>query len=72
VSILTVQQITAHALQVLEKQLLRASKPEYRMRSRYGKYSIYKRENGISTTLAKGLSKDAATGMMKLLEDYDD
>ena len=45
---------------------------EYHMKSRYGKYSIYKwdfhgatRTN--STTLAKGLSKEEASGMMKLL-----
>jgi hypothetical protein len=47
---------------------------EYRMRSRYGKYSIYKWEYGIkggrtSTTLAKGLGKEEATGMMKLLKE---
>jgi hypothetical protein len=47
---------------------------EYRMRSRYGKYSIYKWEYGMkggrtSTTLAKGLGKEEATGMMKLLKD---
>ena len=47
---------------------------EYRMRSRYGKYSIYKWEYGIkggrtSTTLAKHLSRDEAIGMMKLLKE---
>ena len=47
---------------------------EYVMRSRYGKYSIYKWEYGIkggrtSTTLAKGLDKETATGMMKLLKE---
>jgi hypothetical protein len=47
---------------------------EYRMKSSYGKYSIYKWEYGIkggrtSTTLAKGLDKETATGMMKLLKD---
>ena len=72
VSILTVQQITNQALRVLEKDLLRANKPEYKMKARYGKYAIYKKHHGVSTTLAKGLSKEAATGMMKLLEDYDD
>jgi hypothetical protein len=44
------------------------------MKSSYGKYSIYKWEynGGIrknSTTLAKGLDKETATGMMKLLKD---
>ena len=47
---------------------------EYRMKSSYGKYSIYKWEYGIkggrtSTTLAKGLCKEEATGMMKLLKE---
>jgi len=48
---------------------------EYHMRSRYGKYSIYKwdYDNPLgerrSTTLAKGLDKETATGMMKLLKE---
>jgi hypothetical protein len=47
---------------------------EYHVRCRYGKYSIYKWEynGGIrkkSTTLAKGLDKETATGMMKLLKE---
>jgi hypothetical protein len=47
---------------------------EYHMRSRYGKYSIYKWEYGIkggrtSTTLAKGLDLETAEGMMKLLKE---
>ena len=47
---------------------------EYHMRSRYGKYSIYKWEynGGIrkkSTTLAKGIDKETATGMMRLLKE---
>ena len=45
---------------------------EYHMRSRYGKYSIYRwdYEDGrrISTTLARGLRKEEAQGMMKLLK----
>ena len=50
----------------------------YSMRFRYGKYSIYKTEYSIefdgprSTTLAKGLDKDTATAMMKLLESEND
>jgi len=46
---------------------------EYRMKSSYGKYTIYRWdfEDGkrTSTTLAKGLDKETATGMMKLLKD---
>ena len=51
---------------------------EYHMKYSYGKYSIYKweyeqSERVKSTTLAKGLSKEEATGMMKLLKEpeYD-
>lgn len=49
--------------------------PEYHMKASYGKYSIYKwdYDNPLgerrSTTLAKGLDKETATGMMKLLKD---
>ena len=46
---------------------------EYHMRSRYGKYSIYKWEyvNGdrTSSTLAKGVDRAEAIGMMKLLRE---
>lgn len=47
----------------------------YSMKFRYGKYSIYRNEYSIelqrrhSTTLAKGLDKHTAIGMMKLLEE---
>lgn len=52
--------------------------PLYTMKFRYGKYSIYKTEYSIefdrmnSTTLAKGLDKNTATAMMKLLENTDE
>jgi hypothetical protein len=43
------------------------------MKASYGKYSIYKwiyvDDKRTSTTLAKGLGKEEATGMMKLLKD---
>jgi len=47
----------------------------YSVKFRYGKYSVYKTEYSIefqrwhSTTLAKGLDRNTATGMMKLLEE---
>ena len=45
----------------------------YTMRSRYGKYTIYRWDyldfKRTSTTLAKGLDKEIATGMMKLLKE---
>ena len=47
----------------------------YSMKFRYGKYSIYRTEYLIefqrwhSITLAKGLDKHTAIGMMKLLEE---
>jgi hypothetical protein len=46
---------------------------EYVMRQRYGKYSIYRWDYNSgkrnSTTLATGLDKEAADGMMKLLKE---
>jgi len=52
------------------------NRTEYQMKFSYGKYSIYRWdfEDGKrkSTTLAKGLSKEEATGMMKLLENQHD
>ena len=46
---------------------------EYHVRCRYGKYSIYKWEyhdgKRTSTTLAKGIDRDLAVGMMKLLKE---
>lgn len=46
---------------------------EYHVRSRYGKYSIYKWEfkdgKRTSTTLGKHLSREEAIGMMKLLKE---
>lgn len=47
-------------------------KPTYKLRCVYGKYRIYKTEGTVTTTLAKNLSKEAATGMMKLLEEEDE
>jgi len=47
-------------------------KPVYKMKAAYGKYRIYKSFQGTTTTLAKNLSKEAATGMMKLLEEDDE
>ena len=49
------------------------NRTEYHMKASYGKYSIYKwvysDDKRTSTTLAKGLDKETATGMMKLLKD---
>ena len=46
---------------------------EYHVRCRYGKYSIYKWEfqdgKRTSSTLAKGIDRDLAVGMMKLLKE---
>ena len=52
--------------------------PLYTMKFRYGKYSIYKTEYSIefdrlqSVTLAKGLDKNTATAIMKLLESENE
>jgi hypothetical protein len=69
---LTIQKITQQSLQMLEKEF------DYTMRFVNGKYSIYRHEYRAewgerrSTTLARGLDKTTATGMMKLLEDKND
>jgi hypothetical protein len=69
---LTIQKITQQGLQMLEKEF------DYTMRFVNGKYSIYRHEYRAkwgerrSTTLAKGLDKITATGMMKLLENEND
>lgn len=50
--------------------------PQYKMKPLYGKYAIYKTEyktkGAVTTTLARGLDKDTAEGMMKLLENHDE
>ena len=56
-----------------EYQRLHQDGIEYHVRSRYGKYSIYKWEfkdgKRSSSTLAKGIDRDLAIGMMKLLKE---
>ena len=75
---LTRQKITQHLMQTLEKEVGRLYKPKYAMRFRHGKYTIYRSEyrpewgERRSVTLAHGLSKATATGMMKLLENEND
>ena len=48
----------------------------YVMRSRYGKYSIYRWDyvdfKRTSTTLAKGIDRELAVGMMKLLKESNE
>lgn len=68
---LTIPQITNEALKILEREFSRG-RVRYKMKSVYGKYRIYKSLDGVTTTLAKDLSKDAATGMMKILEHEDE
>lgn len=72
---LTVQQITQQSLQILDKELVKAWGIKYHMKYSYGKYKIYKSEYNeylqrrSTTTLASGLDKVTAQGMMKLLEE---
>jgi hypothetical protein len=58
---------------VFKEEYYKYNRTEYRMKFSYGKYSIYRwdYEDGkrTSSTLAKGLSKEEATGMMKLLQE---
>jgi hypothetical protein len=75
---LTIQKITQQSLQILEEKLGHLYKTKYTMRFVHGKYTIYRSEyrpewgERRSVTLAHGLSKATATGMMKLLEDKND
>ena len=77
VPILTARQLSAEMIKNLDLVTFFGAnvihKTEYVMRSSYGKYTIYKWDwnYGLrtSSTLAKGLSKEQATGMMKLLKE---
>ena len=84
-TVLTLEAMTKSVLPGLNKAFRKAyykhsltTGPVYTMKFRYGKYSIYKTEYSIefdgprSTTLAKGLDKETATAMMKLLESNDE
>lgn len=74
---LTIQQVTQHSLRILEKEF-DLHKTKYKMRFVHGKYTIYRSEyrpewgERRSVTLAHGLNKATATGMMKLLENEND
>ncbi len=58
------------------KEYARYMRPQYKVKFLYGKYAIYKTERNkdgaITTTLAKGLSRLEADGMMKLLKEDED
>jgi hypothetical protein len=49
------------------------NRTEYHLKIRYGKYSIYRWDfegkKRTSTTLAKGVDRETAVGMMKLLKE---
>jgi len=66
-SLLTIQQITNQALSVLENSFQGQYRVRYVMKPLYGKYIIFKHVGSQSTTVAKGLDKTTAEGMMKLL-----
>ena len=76
---LTIQQINNQALNILNKELGKAYADtyqiKYHLKYSYGKYKIYKSEyddnlrRRSTTTLASGLDKVTAEGMMKLLEE---
>jgi hypothetical protein len=75
--IISRQQVVNELLPALEKLFGEAyaerNRIEYHMKASYGKYSIYKwvylDDKRTSSTLAKGLDKETATGMMKLLKE---
>ena len=63
-----------HLERIFDVEYGRGDRIEYHMKYSYGKYSIYKwefeqGEKVKSTTLAKKLSKEEASGMMKLLKE---
>ena len=68
------QQLVNELLPALDK-LFNAefNRTEYHMKRRYGRCTIYRWDfvqgKRTSTTLAKGLDKETAEGMMKLLKD---
>lgn len=78
-TIVTRAQLLKELLPGLEKlfgtEYAKHRPPEYVKRHRYGKYSIYRwdYDNPLgerrSTTLAQGLDKETAEGMMKLLKE---
>ena len=70
-TLLTIPQTTNEALRILEREFSKG-RVRYKMRCVYGKYAIYKTVGHTTTTLAKRLTKEAATGMMKLLEEDDE
>ena len=76
--VLTATEISQQANAMLARAYGSARKTYYGMRWAYGKYTIYKTEFAETTnkmhttTLARGLDKATADGMMKLLENPDE
>ena len=76
---LTVQQVINHSLNLLNKELgkvyAETYQTRYHLKYNYGKYKIYKSEydenlqRRTTITLASGLDRLTAEGMMKLLEE---
>lgn len=72
---LTIQQITNDTLNLLDKEFSKVYGIQYHLKYNYGKYKIYKSEYDVNLqrrntiTLAKGLDRATAQGMMKLLEE---
>ena len=78
---LTAQQMNYQALNLVNKEFAKVYADlyqiKYHLKYSYGKYKIYKSEydenlqRRSTTTLASGLDKVTAEGMMKLLEDTE-
>lgn len=76
---LTIQQITNASLNLLNKEFANVYantyQTRYHLKYNYGKYKIYKSEYSenlqrrTTITLASGLDRLTAQGMMKLLEE---
>ena len=67
--ILTIQQITAQSLAVLESELFKTqSRPDYYSKRKYGKWTIYNKEGW---RVAYGLNEREMKNYMKLLEEKE-
>lgn len=63
--LLTIQQITNHALSVLEDELFKNKAPDYYARRHYGKWAIYNKDGW---RVAHGMNEKQMKAYMKLLE----
>ena len=66
-SILSIQQITNHALGILDRELFK-TRPDYYSKRKYGKWTIYNKDG---MRVAWGLNEKEMKNYMKLLEEKE-